>query len=100
MERRTAGVLKHQGHAAVVVRQRDGSRRPVGVKFGLERIFVFKSLDATGRAFIGGNKKDRRQAVAGAAVESEVSLPQRRKYVAREFLHEGLPPGGLFSYID
>jgi hypothetical protein len=33
-------------------RKRDGSRRPVGVKFGLERIFVFKSLDATGEVFL------------------------------------------------
>jgi len=42
IERRTAGILKHQCHTAVIVRKRDGSRRPVGVKFGLERIFVFK----------------------------------------------------------
>src|ERR1700716_496722 len=32
-------------------------------------------------------------------VKSNVSFPQRRKYVAREFLHEGLPPGGLLSYF-
>jgi hypothetical protein len=68
IERRTAGILKHQRHAAVIVRKRDGSRRPVGVKFGLERIFVFKSLDVTRRAFFCGNKQDRRQAVARAPV--------------------------------
>src|SRR5882672_10582032 len=68
IERRTAGILKHQHYAAVVVRQRDGTRRPVGVKFGLERIFVLKSLDATGRGFFCGNKQDRRQAVARAPV--------------------------------
>ena len=95
IERRTAGILKHQRHAAVVVRQRDWSRRPVSVKFGFERIFVFKPLDATERGFFRGNKQDRRQAVAGAPVESDVSLPQRREYVARELLHEGLLPGGL-----
>ena len=95
IERRTAGILKHQRHAVVVVRQRDRSRRPVGVKFGLERIFVFKPLDATERGFFRGNKQDRRQAVAGAPVESDVSLPQRREYVARELVHEGLLPGGL-----
>ena len=98
IERRTAGILKHQRHAAVVVRQRDGSRRPVGVKFGLERIFVFKPLDATERRFFRGNKQDRRQAVAGAPVESDVSLPQRREYVAQELVHEGLLPGGLLSH--
>jgi hypothetical protein len=47
IERRTAGILKHQRHTAVIVRQRNGSRRPVGVEFGLERKFVFKLLDAT-----------------------------------------------------
>src|ERR1700682_2080165 len=82
IERRTAGILKHQRHAAVVMRQRDWSRRPVSVKFGFERIFVFKPLDATERGFLRGNKQDRRQAVAGAPVESDVSLPQRREYVA------------------
>ncbi len=60
IERRTAGILKHQRHAAVVVRQRDGSRRPVGVKFGFERIFVLKPLDATERGFFRGNKQCRR----------------------------------------
>jgi hypothetical protein len=47
IEWRTAGILKHQRHAVVEVRQRHWSRRPVSVKFGLERIFVFKPLDAT-----------------------------------------------------
>src|SRR3984893_11913934 len=78
VDRHTAGILKHQRHAAVVVRQRDWSRRPVSVKFGFERIFVFKPLDATERRFLRGNKEDRRQAVAGAPVESNVSFPQRR----------------------
>src|SRR5712672_3004284 len=68
IERRTAGILKHQRHTAVIVRKRDGSRRPVGVKFGLEGVFVFKLLDATGRSFFCGNKQDRRQAVARAPV--------------------------------
>src|SRR3984957_9323430 len=95
IERHTAGILKHQRHAVVVARQRDRSGRPVGVKFTFEPIFVFKPLDATERAFFRGSKQDRRQAVAGAPVESYVSLPQRREYVARELLHEGLLPGGL-----
>ncbi len=95
IERRTAGILKHQRHAVVVVRQRDWPRRPVSVKFVLERIFVFKPLDATERGFFRGNKQDRRQAVAGAAVESDVPFPQRREYVAQELVHEGLLPGGL-----
>ena len=68
IERRTAGILKHQRHTAVIVRKRDRSRRPLGVKFGLERIFVLKSLDATGRGFFCNNKQDRRQAVARAPV--------------------------------
>src|SRR5258707_5619281 len=97
IERRTAGILKHQRHAAVVMRQRDWSRRPVSVKFGFERIFVFEPLDATERGFLRGNKQDRRQAVARAPVETDVSFPQRREYVARELLHEGLLPGGLLS---
>jgi hypothetical protein len=59
IDQRTAGILKHQRHAVVVVRQRDWSRRPVSVKFGLERIFVLKPLDATERGFFNGNKQDR-----------------------------------------
>ena len=96
IERRTAGILKHQRHAVVVARQRDGSRRPVSVKFSLERIFVFKPLDTTGRVFLCGNKQDRRQAVARATVERDVALPKRQKYVTRELVHEGLLAGGLF----
>src|ERR1700682_5272683 len=95
IERRTAGILKHQRPAPVVVRKCDGSRRPVGVKFGLERIFVFKPLDATGRPFIRGNKQNWRQAAAGAAADGNVSLAQRREYVARQLLHKDLLPGGL-----
>jgi len=52
-------------------------------------------LDATERRFFRGNKQDRRQAVAGAPVESDVSLPQRREYVAQELVHGSLLPGGL-----
>jgi hypothetical protein len=58
--------------------------------FGFERIFVLKPLDANERRFFSGNKQDRRQAVAGAPVERDVSLPQRREYVAQELVHEGL----------
>jgi hypothetical protein len=90
IERRAAGIRKHQRQAVVVVRQRDGSCRPGSIKFGFERIFMLKPLDATERRFFRGNKQDRRQAVAEAAVESNVSLPQRREYVARELVHEGL----------
>src|SRR6202165_1573430 len=89
VERRTAGILKHQRQAVFVARQRDRSRRPVSVKFALERIFVFKPLNATERRFFRRNKQDRRQAVAGAPVESDVALPQRREYVAQELVHEG-----------
>ncbi len=96
IERRTAGILKHQRHAVVVMCQRDRSRRPVSVKFSLERIFVFKPLDTTGRGFLCGNKQDRRQAVARATVERDVALPKRQKYVTRELVHEGLLAGGLF----
>ena len=95
IERRTAGILKHQRHAVVVVRKRDWARRPVGVKFGLERIFVFKSCDATRRGFFRGNKQDRRQAIARASVERHVALPQRRERVARELFHQGVLAGGL-----
>src|SRR5258708_30636558 len=100
IERRTAGILKHQRPAVVVVRQRDWPRCPFSVKFGFERIFVFKPLDATERGLFRGNKQDRCQAVAGAPVESDVSLPHRREYVAQELLHAGLLPGGLLQYID
>src|SRR3981189_678922 len=96
IERRTAGILKHQRHAVVVMCQRDRSRRPVSVKFSLERIFVFKPLDTTGRGFLCGNKQARRQAVARATVERDVALPKRQKYVTRELVHEGLLAGGLF----
>jgi hypothetical protein len=100
IDRHTTGILKYQRHAVIVVRQRDRSCRPVSVKFGFERIFVFKPLDATERGFFRGNKQDRRQAVARAPVESDVSLPQRRECVAQELVHEGLLPGGLFQYLD
>src|SRR3984893_5226134 len=99
IDRHAAGILKHQRRAVVVVRQRDGSRRPVSVKFALERIFVFKPLDATERGFFRGNKQDRRQAAAGAPVERDVSLPQRREYIAQELVHEGLLAGGLFCTL-
>jgi hypothetical protein len=42
IKRRTAEILKHRRHAAVVVCQCDGARGPVGVKLGFERIFVLK----------------------------------------------------------
>src|SRR4030081_2225230 len=87
IERRAAGILKHQRHAVVVMCQRDRSRRPVSVEFGFERMFVFEPLDASERGFFRGNKQDRRQAVAGAPVKSEVSFPQPRECVARELLH-------------
>src|SRR5258705_13502493 len=92
----TAGILKLQRQGIVVARQRDWSRRPVSVKFGFERIFVFKPLDATERGFFRGSQQDRGQAVAGAPVESDVALPQRREYVAQELIHEGLLPGDYF----
>ena len=95
IDRRTPGILEHQRHAAIVARQRDWSRRPVSIKFGFQRMFMFKPLNATERAFFRGSKQDRRQAVARASVESDVSLSQRREYVARKLLHEGLLPGGL-----
>src|SRR5258708_17441689 len=90
IDRRTAGILKHQRQAVVVARQRHWSCRPVSVKFAFERIFVFEPRDATERRFLRGDKQDRRQAVAGAPVERDVSLPQRREYVAQELVHEGL----------
>src|ERR1700694_4603972 len=99
IDRHTAGILKHQRHAIVVVRQRDWSRRPVTVKFSFERIFVFKPLDATERRLHRGNQQDRRQAVAGTPVESNVSLPQRGEYVARELVHEGLRQEDYFSTL-
>jgi hypothetical protein len=99
IERRTAGILKHQCHAIVSVRQCDWSSCPVSVEFRFERIFVFKPLDATVRGFLLGNKQDRRQAAAGASEESVVSFPQRREYVARELVHEGLRQEDYFSTL-
>jgi hypothetical protein len=58
IERSAAGILKHECHTTVVMRQRDRSRRPVSVKFGLERLFVFETLDTTGRGIIRGHKQD------------------------------------------
>ena len=81
------------------MRKRDGSRRPVSVKFGLERIFVFKPGDRGERRFFRGNKQDWCQAAAGAPVESNVALPQLRDYVALEFLNQDLLPEGLNSLI-
>src|SRR3982074_2124992 len=99
IDRRTAGILKHQRQAVVVVRERDGPRRPVSVKFGFEGKFVFKPLDVTKRRFFRGNKQDRRQAVAGASVESDVSLPQRREFVAQELLHNASCQEDYFSTL-
>ena len=70
----TARILKHQRNAVVVARQGDWSRRPISVKCGFERIFVFKSRDTVECRFFRGSKQDRRHAVAGAAIESDVSL--------------------------
>src|ERR1700722_3574956 len=95
IERLTAGILEHQRHTVVVARQRNRPNCPVSVKFSLERIFVFKPLDAIDRCLFGGGKQDRGQAVPVAAMESDVSLPQRGECVAREFVHEHLQPGGL-----
>ena len=89
IERLAAGILKHQRHAVVVARQRDRSRRPVSLEFGFERIFVLKPFDAIERGFFRGNEQDRRQAVAGAPVESDVSFPQRRECVARRVPSRG-----------
>src|SRR6202011_1821114 len=97
IKRRSAGILKHQRLAGVVVRQRDWSHRPVSIKFGLERIFVFKPL---GRGFFRCNEQDRRQTVAGAAVEGDAFLTQRREYVAQKLIHESLLAGGLPWYDD
>jgi hypothetical protein len=58
--RQVSALAKHQRYAIVVLRQRDGSRRPVSVKLGFERILVLKPLDATERHFFCGNKQDRR----------------------------------------
>ena len=41
------------------------------------------TLDATERRFFRHNEQDRRQAGTGAPVESDISLPQRRKNVSR-----------------
>ena len=75
IERRSARILKHQRHAVVVVRQRERSRCPVGVEFSFERKLVLEPHDATEQGFFRGNKQDRRQAIAGAPVETDVSLP-------------------------
>jgi hypothetical protein len=56
IHRRAAGILKHERHAAVVVRQRNRSRRPISVKLRFECIFVFKPLDGTERCFFRGNE--------------------------------------------
>src|ERR1700761_5128262 len=72
---------------AVMVCQCDRSRRPVSVKFFLERILVFQPL---GRVFFCSHEQNRRQAVAGAPVKSDVSIPQRRECVARKRVHRGL----------
>jgi hypothetical protein len=88
IERHTAGILKHQRHTTVVVRQRNRPNRPVSVKFSLERIFVFKPLDAIDRRLFYGGKQDRGQAAPVAAAESDVSFSQRRECVAREIVHD------------
>ena len=87
--RHPAGILKHQRHAVIVVCQRDRSRRPVSLEFGFERMFVLKPFDAIERGFFRGNEQDRRQTVAGAPVESDVSFPQQRKCVARRVPSKG-----------
>jgi hypothetical protein len=58
---------------------------------------VLQPFDRAERGFPRGNKQDRRQVVAGAPVESDVSLPQRREYVAQELVHESLLPGGHYE---
>jgi hypothetical protein len=53
---------------------------------------VFEPLEGIARGvFPGGHDdQDRVQAVAGASVESELALPQRREHVAGKLHYEGL----------
>jgi hypothetical protein len=88
VEWRSAGIFEHQRHSVVEVRQRDWLGRPISVKLGLERIFVLEPFDRAQRRFFRGNNQDRRQAAAGAPVESAISLAQRRERVARKLPHE------------
>src|SRR5277367_6248580 len=81
------------------MRQRDRSHCPISIKFGFERMFVFKPLDRTERGFSRRNEQYRCQAVAGATVESGVAFAQRREYVARKLVHLRLLAGGLL-YLD
>jgi hypothetical protein len=55
---RKQAILKHKRDGVVVVHQRDWSRQPVSVKFGFERIFVFKPLDVSERGFFRRNEKE------------------------------------------
>jgi hypothetical protein len=92
IERLASGVLEHQRHAIILATQRDWPRRPGSIKFSLERKFMFEPLDAPERRVFRSDKQNRRQPVAGAPVEDELPLPQRREHIARKLHRKGLLP--------
>jgi hypothetical protein len=57
-------------------------------------MFVLKPFGAIERGFFRGNEQDRRQAVAGAPVESDVSFPQRQECELESSFTRRLLPGG------
>jgi hypothetical protein len=48
---------------------------PGNIPFGLQRIFVFETLEARERGIFRDDQQDGRQAIAGTPVHGEVSLP-------------------------
>jgi hypothetical protein len=49
MENRTPRILEHQRKAVAVAGKFDWVRRPRGIEVGLERVFMFESIEARER---------------------------------------------------
>jgi hypothetical protein len=72
IDRCTARIRKHQRHAVVVARQRDGSRRPRIVQIVLQFVFVSEAIEAVQRRVLrsGKHNQERVAVVIGAIAPS------------------------------
>src|ERR1700722_4960827 len=64
IDRRPAGILKHQRHAVVVMRQCDWSRRPRIVQIVLQSVFVSETIEAVRSLLRNGTHDEDRVPVA------------------------------------
>jgi hypothetical protein len=101
IERRTAGILKRQRHAVIVVRQRDWSCRPRIVQIVPQSVFVNETIEAVrGWLFRSGKHDEHRITVAigdmvPSSVEDAITVRPRHLetvITANVVPREGHPP--------